>query len=76
MLASETFRGAERSKRLLSFIVEEALRGRTDRLKDYTLGADALGRGDRCHGGSTFGVPVDLSGQTASRSPAYERREH
>jgi Tol biopolymer transport system component len=47
MLASETFRGAERSKKLLSFIVDEALRGRTDRLKDYTLGADALGRGDQ-----------------------------
>ena len=47
MLASETFRGAERSKTLLSFIVEEAVQGRTDRLKDYTLGAEALGRGDQ-----------------------------
>jgi hypothetical protein len=47
MLASETFRGAERSKTLLSFIVEEALHGRSDRLKDYTLGAEALGRGDK-----------------------------
>jgi Tol biopolymer transport system component len=47
MLASETFRGAERSKTLLRFIVEEALQGRTDRLKDYTLGAEALGRGDQ-----------------------------
>lgn len=47
MLASETFRGAERSKTLLSFIVDEALQGRTDRLKDYTLGAEALGRGDQ-----------------------------
>jgi len=47
MLASETFRGAERSKTLLSFIVEEALQGRSGRLKDYTLGAEALGRGDQ-----------------------------
>jgi Tol biopolymer transport system component len=47
MLASETFRGAERSKTLLSFIVEETLKGRTDRLKDYTLGSEALGRGDQ-----------------------------
>jgi Tol biopolymer transport system component len=47
MLGSETFRGAERSKTLLSFIVEEAVQGRTDRLKDYTLGAEALGRGDQ-----------------------------
>lgn len=47
MLAGETFRGAERSKTLLSFIVEETLKGRTDRLKDYTLGSEALGRGDQ-----------------------------
>lgn len=47
MLASETFRGAERSRTLLRFIVEEALQGRTDRLKDYTLGSEVLGRGDK-----------------------------
>ncbi len=46
MLGSETFRGGERSRTLLRFIVEEALQGRADRLKDYTLGAEALGRGE------------------------------
>jgi Tol biopolymer transport system component len=46
VLGSTTFRGAERSRRLLRFIVEETLRGRADRLKDYTLGAEPLGRGD------------------------------
>ena len=46
ILASDTFRGAERSQTLLTFIVEEALQGRAGRLKDYTLGAEALGRGD------------------------------
>jgi Tol biopolymer transport system component len=46
VLGSATFRGAERSRRLLRFIVEETLQGRADRLKDYTLGAEALGRGD------------------------------
>ena len=46
ILDSATFRGAERSRTLLRFIVEEALQGRADRLKDYTLGAEALGRGD------------------------------
>ena len=38
VLASTTFRGAERSRSLLRFIVGEALQGRADRLKDYTLG--------------------------------------
>jgi Tol biopolymer transport system component len=46
VLASATFRGAERSRRLLRFIVEQALQGHADRLKDYTLGAEALGRGE------------------------------
>ena len=45
MLDSDTFRGAERSRTLLRFIVEEAVQGRADRLKDYVLGAEALGRG-------------------------------
>ena len=47
VLGSATFRGAERSSRLLRFIVEEALQGRADRLKDYTLGSEALGRGEQ-----------------------------
>ena len=45
-LASSTFQGAERSKVLLRFLVEETLADRADRLKEYTLGAEALGKGD------------------------------
>lgn len=47
MLASGTFRGAERSSQLLRFVVEQTLQGRADHLKDYTLGAEVLGRGER-----------------------------
>lgn len=46
ILASEVFRTASRSSKLLRFLVEETVAGRADRLKDYTLGAVALGRGD------------------------------
>jgi Tol biopolymer transport system component len=46
VLDSATFRGADRSSRLLRFVVSETLKGRADRLKDYTLGAEALGRGE------------------------------
>src|SRR5262245_51351350 len=46
VLASSTFQGADRSRLLLRFIVEQTLLGRADRLKDYTLGAEALGRGE------------------------------
>src|SRR5687767_7364830 len=47
MLASGVFRGAARSSTLLRFLVEQTLAGQADRLKDYTLGAEALGRGER-----------------------------
>ena len=46
VLASSLFQGAARSRALLKFIVEESLDGRTDRLKEYTIGAEALDRGD------------------------------
>src|SRR5688572_4795833 len=46
MLASGVFRGAARSSTLLRFLVEQTLAGQAERLKDYTLGAEALGRGD------------------------------
>jgi serine/threonine-protein kinase len=45
VLASKPFSSAQRASALLRFIVEETLEGRADRLKEYTLGADALGRG-------------------------------
>jgi Tol biopolymer transport system component len=46
VLQSVVFRTASRSSKLLRFLVEETVNGRADRLKDYTLGAEALGRGD------------------------------
>ena len=45
VLASETFRGSERSCALLAYLVERALSGESDRLKEYTVGVEALGRG-------------------------------
>lgn len=46
VLASSLFQGAGRSSSLLRFIVEEHAAGHADRLKEYTIGAEALGRGD------------------------------
>jgi eukaryotic-like serine/threonine-protein kinase len=46
MLASPTFAGAERSRALLKFLVEQGLDRKTERLKEYTLGAEALGKGE------------------------------
>jgi serine/threonine-protein kinase len=46
VLASEAFRTAGRSQRLLRFLVEQTVQGQADRLKEYTLGSEALGRGE------------------------------
>jgi eukaryotic-like serine/threonine-protein kinase len=46
VLSSAVFRKAERSSALLRFIVEQTLNGGADRLKEYTLGAEGLGRGE------------------------------
>jgi hypothetical protein len=46
MLASDTFAGADRSRMLLRFLVEHVVDGRSERLKEYTIGSEALGRGD------------------------------
>ena len=46
LLESAAFRRAERSSALLRFLVQQTLDGHADRLKEYTLGAEALGRGE------------------------------
>ncbi len=45
VLASATFGSAKRSAKLLEFLVIAVLEGRAQYLKEYTLGAEALGRG-------------------------------
>jgi Tol biopolymer transport system component len=45
VLQSEVFRATGRSSKLLRFVVEQTLAGHAERLKDYTLGSEALGRG-------------------------------
>jgi serine/threonine-protein kinase len=46
VLSSAVFRRADRSSALLRFIVQKTLDGQADRLKEYTLGAEALDRGE------------------------------
>jgi hypothetical protein len=46
ILSSSLFEGAGRSRTLLKFVVEESVNDRADRLKEYTIGAEAFGRGD------------------------------
>jgi serine/threonine-protein kinase len=46
ILSSSAFTGAERSRTLLKFLVEHTVTDRADHLKEYTIGAEALGKGD------------------------------
>jgi serine/threonine-protein kinase len=46
ILASRAFQGAGRSGALLRFLVERTRAGHADELKEYTVGAEALGRGE------------------------------
>lgn len=45
ILASEGFRNAERLTRFLRFIVERALAGQSDQIKEYLLGSEVYDRG-------------------------------
>jgi hypothetical protein len=44
ILASATFRDAERASRFLHFVVERALGGRTGEIKETIIGVEVLGR--------------------------------
>jgi len=46
IVSSKAFAPSGRSASLLRFVVEETIKGNADQLKEYTLGARALGRGD------------------------------
>jgi serine/threonine protein kinase/Tol biopolymer transport system component len=45
ILSSSLFANADHSRTLLKFVVEQTVSGRTDHLKEYTVGAEGLGRG-------------------------------
>ena len=61
ILASPHFAAAEGARRLLRFIVEEALAGRADRLKEYTLAVDVFGRGPSFDSKTNPAVRVEAS---------------
>jgi hypothetical protein len=46
LLAEEALKLSERNRRLLAYVASEALAGRGDRIKAYTIGVDVFGRGE------------------------------
>src|SRR5215207_9367786 len=74
VLESEGFRRAERSSALLRYIVEQTVNGRADHLKEYTLGVEALGRGDSFDPRTDPIVRAEASRLRARRQKASRRR--
>lgn len=46
IISGATFHGAQRASRLLEYLVEQTLSGKASGIKEFTVGVDALGRGD------------------------------
>ncbi len=46
ILSSPDFEASERNRRFLSYVVEETLEGRADRIKAYSIATGVFGRGD------------------------------
>src|SRR5258708_1543258 len=44
ILSSKAFRQADRLKRFLSFVVDETISGRSDRLKEFVVGVEVFGK--------------------------------
>ena len=61
ILASPHFTGTDRSRRFLRFVVEEALAGRSERLKEYTLAIEVFDRDDSFDPSTNPGVRVEAS---------------
>ena len=61
ILASRTFQGAGRSGSLLRFLLERTLAGQAEQLKEYTVGAEALGRGNSFDPRTDAIVRVEIS---------------
>ena len=61
ILASRAFQGAGRSGAILRFLLERTLAGQADQLKEYTVGAEALGRGESFDPRTDAIVRVEIS---------------
>ena len=68
ILASQTLRGKETLRSLLSYLVEKTLNGSTETLKEYTIGVEAFGKLDAVAHASDFtGSPKKASTSAISR---------
>jgi len=73
VLASKGFRGAEALGRFLRFVVEQAIEGKADRLKEFTLGAEVLERGSAFDPQTDPIVRVQAGRLRAKLSEYYEK---
>lgn len=69
---AEGLRLSERNRRFLSFVVEEALAGRGDRVKAYTIGVDVFGRGPDFDPGKDPIVRIEATRIRSALAAYYE----
>ncbi|MGH9722606.1 MAG: hypothetical protein ACRD8O_20540, partial [Bryobacteraceae bacterium] len=74
LLASRGFQGSQTLSRFLRYAVEQTLEGRSDRLKEYTLGVEVLGRPDRFDPRTDAIVRIQAS-RLRAKLAAYYRAE-
>jgi serine/threonine-protein kinase len=72
ILSSRAFQGAGRSGALLRFLLERTFAGQAEQLKEYTVGAEALGRGESFDPRTDAIVRVEISRLRSRLSHYYE----
>ncbi len=76
ILASKAFRQADRLKRFLTFIVEETLAGRSERLKEFVVGVEVFGKDTSFDPGNDPIVRVQARRLRAQLSRYYQEEGH
>jgi hypothetical protein len=74
ILQSHTFRNSEVLRRLLRFLGEKSISGEADRLKEYTIGIDALGKPSSYDPRQDSGVRIQV-GRLRQKLAEYYRLE-
>jgi hypothetical protein len=73
ILSSESFHSCDRLSRVLRYVVEQTLDGRGDRLKEYSIAVDVLGRGDTFDPRTDSIVRVEASRLRAKLEAYYKK---
>jgi hypothetical protein len=72
LLCAPSLKISDRNRRFLAFVVKEALEGRGDRIKAYTIGVDVFGRGEAFDAASDPIVRIEAARLRSALTSYYE----